>query len=127
MIEWSFPFFDFTDTRAIGDYKFSTQRRGIPAYTSVKLQRIRHWLKRLTSSSRVSDLLKLYLRLTAIVLFYNFLSRAYGVKQYAVKLYRQQNIDKKKWHKVLEYFYLFYSILLYYIMLWSSPMIYWIK
>ena len=76
MIEWSFPFFDFTDTRAIGDYKFSTQRRGIPAYTSVKLQRIRHWLKRLTSSSRVSDLLKLYLRLTAIVLFYNFLSRA---------------------------------------------------
>lgn len=115
MDERSFPFFDLTDTRAIGDYKSSTQLRGIPAYTSVKLQRIRRWLKRLTSSSRVSDLLKLYPRLTAIVLLQNFLSRACAVKQYAVKLYRQQHIDKKKWHKVLEYFFIiFYSILSYY-------------
>lgn len=68
MNEWNFPFFDLADTRAIGDYKSSTQLRVTPAYTSVKLQRIRRWLKRLTSSSRVSDLLKLYPRLTAIVL-----------------------------------------------------------
>lgn len=43
-----------TGIQAIGDYRSNTLTRGIPVYTSAKSRRIRRWLKRSTSSSRVS-------------------------------------------------------------------------
>lgn len=51
----SFFFSSFvTGIQAIGDYRSNTLTRGIPVYTSAKSRRIRRWLKRSTSSSRVS-------------------------------------------------------------------------
>lgn len=52
--EMKFSSFFFTGIQAIGDYRFNTLTRGIPVYTSAKFRRIRRWLKRSTSSSRVS-------------------------------------------------------------------------